>query len=83
MATAMVAIPFQEDLLQQIDQFVAKKGRSRVDIIIDATRIYVEREQTWQDIFAYGERLARENNFTEADVMNEIKAARKENETCP
>jgi metal-responsive CopG/Arc/MetJ family transcriptional regulator len=76
MATATVAIPFQEDLLQQVDRFVVKNVRSRADIILDATRIYVEREQNWQNLFASGDRIARENSFSETDVMNEIKACR-------
>jgi predicted transcriptional regulator len=72
-----VTVPFQEDLLQQADKFAADKVRSRTDIIIEATRIYLEREQQWQAIFSYGESLASEIDLTEDDVMNEIKEWRK------
>jgi predicted transcriptional regulator len=72
----IVTVPFQEDLLQQIDKFAVDNVRSRDDIIVEATRIYVEREQKWQALFLYGDRLKSENNFTETDVMDEIKAWR-------
>ncbi|MDR1416746.1 MAG: ribbon-helix-helix domain-containing protein [Prevotellaceae bacterium] len=71
-----VAVPFQDDLLQQIDKFAVDNVRSRADIIVEATRMYVEREQKWHAIFSYGDSLASKNNFTETDVMNEVKAWR-------
>jgi len=78
MAIAIVKIPFQTDLLQQIDSFVDEKVRSRTDIILEATKMYIARKQNWQDIFSLGDRLALENNLSEADVMNEIKSYRRE-----
>jgi metal-responsive CopG/Arc/MetJ family transcriptional regulator len=72
-----ITVTFQEDLLQQIDKFAADKVRSRADIIVEATKIYLEREQQWQAIFSYGESLASKIDLTEADVMNEIKEWRK------
>jgi predicted transcriptional regulator len=71
-----VTVPFQDDLLQQIDKFAEDNVRSRVDIIIEATKAYVERERNWQTIFSYGDSVAAKGNFTETDVMNEIKAWR-------
>jgi len=77
MATAMIQIPFQEDLLQQIDRFVERKVvLSREDLIRTATEIYIQRKRNWQNLFAYGEKLALDNNLVEEDVMNEIKANR-------
>jgi metal-responsive CopG/Arc/MetJ family transcriptional regulator len=77
MATAMIQIPFQEELLQQIDRFVEKKVvPSRADLIQTATEMYIQRKRNWQNLFSYGEKLALENNFSEDDVMNEIKASR-------
>ncbi|MDR1344723.1 MAG: ribbon-helix-helix domain-containing protein [Tannerellaceae bacterium] len=73
---ATVTVPFQEDLLKQIDRFAADNVRSRVDVIVEATRIYVEREQNWQAIFSCGDSLASKNDITEADIMSEIKATR-------
>jgi metal-responsive CopG/Arc/MetJ family transcriptional regulator len=77
MATAMIQIPFREDLLQQIDLFVERKeAYSRADLILAATEMYVQRKQDWQNLFSYGEQLALENNLVENDVMNEIKSFR-------
>jgi len=78
MSVAIVEVPFQADLLQQIDNFVDEKICSRADIIREATKIYIARKQNWQNIFSLGDRLAWENNLSEADVMNEIKAYRRE-----
>ena len=78
MSVAVVEIPFQTDFLQQIDSFVDEKIRSRADVILEATKMYVARKQNWQNIFSLGDRLALENELTETDVMNEIKAYRRE-----
>ena len=77
MATAMIQIPFQEEILQQIDRFVERKVvLSREDLIRTATEMYIQRKRNWQNLFAYGERVALDNNFSEEDIMNEIKANR-------
>jgi len=77
METAVVKIPFRGDLLQQIDSFVERKiVHSRADLILAATEMYIRRKRDWQNLFSYGERLASENNLSENDVMNEIKAFR-------
>lgn len=73
-----IKIPFQTDLLQQIDNLVVEKVRSRADIILEATKMYIARKQNWQNIFSTGDRLTIENNLSESDVMNEIKAYRSE-----
>jgi metal-responsive CopG/Arc/MetJ family transcriptional regulator len=77
MATAMIQIPFREDLLQQIDRFVEKKEvGSRTDLILTATEMYIQNKHEWRNLFSYGEQLALENNLSEDDVMNEIKSFR-------
>ena len=77
MATATIEVPFQEDLLQQIDRFVeSKAARSRADLILTATELYIQRKREWQDLFSHGEQVASENHLSETDVMNEVKASR-------
>ena len=77
MATTMIEIPFQEDLLEKIDLFVKRKvASSREDLIFAATEMYLQRIQNWQNLFLYGEQFASNNNLSENDVMNEIKAYR-------
>jgi len=69
MSVAIVQIPFQTELLQQVDRFVDDKKNSRVDVILEATRMYVARKQNWQNMFALGDRLALKNNLSEADFI--------------
>ena len=77
MATAIIKIPFQEDLLHQIDRFVERKVVcSREELILAATEMYIQRKRNWQKLFTYGEQLASEHNLSENDVMDEIKANR-------
>ena len=78
MSVAIIEVPFQADLLQQIDNFVDKKVCSRTDVILEATKMYIARKQNWQNIFSLGDRLSFENSLSETDVMNEIKAYRRE-----
>jgi metal-responsive CopG/Arc/MetJ family transcriptional regulator len=78
MATAVIEIPFQKDLLQRIDRFVEKKAASsREDLIFAAIEMYIQRKQNWQNLFSYGEQLALEKNLSENDVINEVKANRR------
>jgi metal-responsive CopG/Arc/MetJ family transcriptional regulator len=78
MSVSLIEIPFQADLLQKIDRFVDEKVCSRADIILEATKMYIARKQNWQNIFSLGDSLALENNLSEVDVINEIKASRQE-----
>ena len=73
MLVSTLKIPFQEDLLRQVDQVVIRESRSRVDLILEATKIYVNRKRNWQEIFSYGDSVASKSDFSESDVMNEIK----------
>ena len=77
MAVSTLKIPFQNDLLQQIDQVVMRESRSRIELILEATQIHINRKKNWQEIFSYGDNIASKGNFSEDDVMNEIKAYRK------
>jgi len=52
MSVAIVKIPFQAELLQQIDRFVDEKVCSRTDIILEATKMYIARTELAKYIFA-------------------------------
>jgi metal-responsive CopG/Arc/MetJ family transcriptional regulator len=77
MSAFTVNISFQGDLLDQIDQIAKKEARSRSELIREATRMYVERKQRWQNIFRHGEEIAQKNKISEEDIMAEIKSYRK------
>jgi metal-responsive CopG/Arc/MetJ family transcriptional regulator len=76
MAVSTVNISFQEDLLKKIDQVAKKEARTRSELIREAARIYIERKQKWESIFAYGESLSSKYKFTEKDINNEIEKYR-------
>jgi metal-responsive CopG/Arc/MetJ family transcriptional regulator len=78
MNTIVIPVPLQEDVLRQIDKFVAVKKCSRVDLIREATIMYINRKRVWQELFSEGERIAAQKNLTETDVMREIKNHRQQ-----
>jgi metal-responsive CopG/Arc/MetJ family transcriptional regulator len=83
MAVSTVNISFQEGLLKKIDLLAKKEARTRSELIREAARIYIERKQKWESIFAYGESLSSKYKFTEEDVTAEIKKYRSGKSTTP
>ncbi len=76
MATT-VNISFQEKLLADIDKQAKKERRSRSELVREAARLYIERRDRWNKIFALGEAVARDKGLSEQDVTAEIQAHRK------
>lgn len=76
MATT-VNISFQESLLADIDRLARKERRSRSELLREAARLYIERRNRWNKIFALGEAVARDEGLSEQDVATEIQAYRK------
>jgi metal-responsive CopG/Arc/MetJ family transcriptional regulator len=76
MATT-VNISFQEELLADIDKQAKKERRSRSELVREAARLYIERRDRWNKIFALGEAVARDKGLSEQDVTAEIQAHRK------
>ena len=78
MNVSTVNIPLQNDILAQVDQIANEEARTRVDLISDAVRIYIERKREWQGIFKIGAKIGSGLEISEDDIMKEIKAYRKE-----
>ena len=78
MSVPTVNISFQEDLLRQIDELARNEARSRSELIREAARMYIEKEQRWQSIFSYGESVAPKLDLSEHDIMEEIKSVRND-----
>jgi CopG family transcriptional regulator/antitoxin EndoAI len=72
-----VNISFQENLLADIDRLAKKERRSRSELVREAARLYIERGDRWNRIFALGETAARDKGLSEQDVAREIQAHRK------
>ncbi|NTV26781.1 MAG: ribbon-helix-helix protein, CopG family [Chlorobiaceae bacterium] len=78
MSTVTVNISFQNSLLNEIDKTARKEHRSRSELLRDAARLYIQRQQQWDDLFQLGERITEEKQLTLRDVEDEIKSARQE-----
>ena len=77
MAINTVNISFQNDLLKKIDKIAKQESRSRSELIREAARMYIEKKSTWNAIFALGDSIQKDADFSEADIINEVKAVRK------
>jgi hypothetical protein len=53
------------------------ESRTRTDLIYNSIKMYIDRKQRLQELFAYGEHISSTNDFTEDDIMEEIKNYRK------
>ena len=76
MALGSINLTFDDDFIRQIDDFATTESLSRTDLIYNSVRMYINRKQKLQELFAYGEQIAEKNGFTEEDVMEEIKKYR-------
>ncbi len=72
-----MSISFEEGLLADIDKLARKEHRSRSELIREAARLYVERRNRWDQIFALGEATARSKGLSERNVAEEIQAHRR------
>jgi len=77
MSVSTVNISFQEELLGQIDDVAKTESRSRSELIREAARLYLERKQRWQSLFALGSKVGAKVKLTESDLVAEIKDVRK------
>jgi metal-responsive CopG/Arc/MetJ family transcriptional regulator len=72
-----INLTVDDNLLKQIDAVAKDESRTRSDLIYNSIKMYITRKQRLRELFAYGEHIASVNNFTEEDVLNEIKSYRK------
>ena len=76
MSTITFHISFQNSLLNEIDKTAKKEHRSRSELLREAARLYIQRQQQWEDLFQLGN-LVKEKKLTIRDVDEEIKAVRR------
>ena len=78
MSTVTVNISFQDRLLANIDRIARRESRSRSELLREAARIYIERKERWNNIFAKTSIQSGEQALTEKDVLEEISRYRSE-----
>ena len=71
-----VNISFQDTLLKEIDIEARRESRSRSELLREAARLYVQRQQRWENVFALGDAVSKEAGLSEADLEVEISAVR-------
>jgi metal-responsive CopG/Arc/MetJ family transcriptional regulator len=79
MSTVTVNISFQESLLNEIDSTARKEHRSRSEFLREAARLYIQRQQQWEELFRLGDEISGAKQLTAKEVEDEINAARQKN----
>ncbi|MGC8774820.1 MAG: CopG family ribbon-helix-helix protein [Chlorobaculum sp.] len=77
MSTVTVNISFQESLLNEIDKTAKKEHRSRSEFLREAARLYIQRQQQWEELFRLGDEITETKQLTVRDVEEELQAARQ------
>ena len=77
MSTTTVNISFQGRLLSEIDRVARSESRSRSELLRESARLYIERKQRWDKLFAYGRSRAVRGQLTEQDITAEVRAHRQ------
>jgi metal-responsive CopG/Arc/MetJ family transcriptional regulator len=78
MPVAMVKLAVENTVLEQIDSAAQKEQQTRTELILNAVKMYIQRQSVLTRLYSYGESVAAKAGFTEADVISEIKACRRE-----
>jgi CopG family transcriptional regulator/antitoxin EndoAI len=72
MKSSTVNISFNDELLKRIDQLAEQESRSRSELIREAARAYIERQNRWAQIFEFAEKQAKKRRISETDISQEI-----------
>ena len=77
--TVTVSLP--PTLIRDIDRLARSEGRTRSELFREAVRQYVRRVERWNQIFAFGEELAKQQRLTEQDVIKAVRQRRRRSRT--
>lgn len=80
MAGSTVNISFNKELLAEIDKTTKQESRTRSELIREAARLYIERKNRWEKIFAFGGCQAERLALLEEDIAAEIRKYRAKKE---
>ncbi len=71
-----VNISFQDTLLKEIDAEAKRESRSRSELLREASRLYIQRQLRWKNVFELGDAVRKKSGLSAADVESEISAVR-------
>ena len=78
MSTVTVNVSFPKQLLKAIDTVAKREARSRSELLRTAVRVYVDRQQRWVGLLAFGRQHAKRLRITPRDVERKIAEFRRE-----
>ena len=73
--TVTVSLP--PALIRDVDRLARSEGRTRSELFREAVRQYIRRVERWDQIFAFGEKLAKNRRFTDEDVISAVAERRR------
>ena len=73
----VLSISIPAEMLQTAEQMAKEENRTMSELVREALRVYQRERRAWQDVFAYGEKNAKELGIkTEQDVVRIVREAR-------
>ena len=74
--TKTISLSLPPEMAEKIKELMRKEGRTRSELIREALRKYIERQE-WQEILRYGRMKAKEMGITEDQVEDIVDEYRK------
>lgn len=74
--TKTISLSVPPEMAKKIQELMRKEGRTRSELIREALRRYVEKQE-WKEILRYGRMKAKEKGITEDQVEDIVDAYRK------
>ncbi len=72
-----MTISLPPKLVREVDRKARFEGRSRSELVREALRQYLNRQDRWEQIFAYGRNAAEKANVKDKDVTRIVKERRR------
>ncbi len=77
MNTVTCNVSFPAKLMGEVDVWAKRESRTRSDLLREAARLYIQRQEQWETLFGWGDAMVRETGLTSDDVTLEIRAVRR------
>ena len=77
MEVTTINVALDVNLLNQLDFIAKEQAQTRADIINSSIKMYLFQKQKLQELYDYGEEVAKQKNITEEDIFEVIWDCRK------
>lgn len=68
--TFNIALPI--DLVKKADIVARREYRNRSELIREALRVYIQKQEEWEELCRYGKEIAKKLNITSEEQVNKI-----------